>query len=1036
MLVFLLCLGWQYIYPQQTLIYSEPQATYNKAVELYRNQKYSAARQLFETIVKTTQTNSSNSILLSDAAYYIAKCATELFNPDAEKLCLSFIEKYPENSKVNSILLDLGRYHFRNKRYAQAIKYFDKADPSDLSQDELCEYTFKKGYCYFRQNKETDALREFADVKDKQGQYAASATYYFSHIQYNKKHYNLAIEGFEKLRDNPVFKNIAGYYLVQIYFLQGKYDELIALAVPLVKDSTASVRTPEIIRLIGESYYRKDEFKNSIPYLQKYIQLSPSTVGREDYYQLGYAYYKNTDYKNALKFFIKILERVDSLSQNASYHIGDCYIKTGQKIYARNAFLAAANYDFYPEIKENALYNYTKLSYELSLNPYNEAIIQIQKYIKTYPDSDKNDELYSYLVNIYLTTKNFKSALISIENIKNKDAKLRDVYKQIAYNRAVELFNNYEYNEAILTFNKLAGIEKDKKYYPMSFYWKGEAFYRLNKYDSALFCYKKFIVLPGANKMNYYSLANYNAGYCSFKQKDYKNALISFRKLLSDSVKVKNNILTDAQLRTADCYFVEKEYNSAIAHYEQSVRLKSPDADYAVFQKALSLGLLNKYQQKIEILQLFQKDYKKSEYLNDAIFELANTYLVVNDNENALKYFQSILLYYPNSIYTKRTLLKEGLVLRNLDKDEEALAIFQRVVAEYPGTPESQEALVSIKNIYVDMDKVEEFFVYVKNIPFANVTNAEQDSLSYVSVENKYMSGDCDKAIKGFSDYLEKYPDGFFIAEANFYRAECEYARGLFDEALAGYNYIIGKSKSKFTEDALLKAAEINHQKKKNYTAAIDNYINLEKNADLKNNLIIAITGQMRLYYMTNDFNQSINTARRLLLQDKLSNELIQEAHLTIAKAALQTDSIALARQSFNKVISLATNEAAAEARYNLAYIEYRNSNFDESEKIIFQLINQVPSYDYWIAKAFILLADNYIEKGNLFQAKHTLQSIIDNYEGEDLVVIAKDKLKILLEKEKALEQKKAVEELEIKLGIQGKEYEELFNEPDSLDIK
>jgi hypothetical protein len=37
----------------------------------------------------------------------------------------------------------------------------------------------------------------------------------------------------------------------------------------------------------------------------------------------------------------------------------------------------------------------------------------------------------------------------------------------------------------------------------------------------------------------------------------------------------------------------------------------------------------------------------------------------------------------------------------------------------------------------------------------------------------------------------------------------------------------------------------------------------------------------------------------------------------------------------------------------------------------------------------------------NIFQAKQTLQSIIDNYEGADLVEMAQDKLNIILEEEK-----------------------------------
>jgi hypothetical protein len=60
-----------------------------------------------------------------------------------------------------------------------------------------------------------------------------------------------------------------------------------------------------------------------------------------------------------------------------------------------------------------------------------------------------------------------------------------------------------------------------------------------------------------------------------------------------------------------------------------------------------------------------------------------------------------------------------------------------------------------------------------------------------------------------------------------------------------------------------------------------------------------------------------------------------------------------------------------------------------------------MPSHDYWVAKTYILIADNYIGMKDIFQAKSTLQSIIENYEVEDddILSIAKEKLKKLTKK-------------------------------------
>ena len=46
-----------------------------------------------------------------------------------------------------------------------------------------------------------------------------------------------------------------------------------------------------------------------------------------------------------------------------------------------------------------------------------------------------------------------------------------------------------------------------------------------------------------------------------------------------------------------------------------------------------------------------------------------------------------------------------------------------------------------------------------------------------------------------------------------------------------------------------------------------------------------------------------------------------------------------------------------------------------------------MPNYDYWVAKGFILLADNYVALKDNVQAIATLKSVQDNYEGKDEIL-------------------------------------------------
>jgi hypothetical protein len=76
---------------------------------------------------------------------------------------------------------------------------------------------------------------------------------------------------------------------------------------------------------------------------------------------------------------------------------------------------------------------------------------------------------------------------------------------------------------------------------------------------------------------------------------------------------------------------------------------------------------------------------------------------------------------------------------------------------------------------------------------------------------------------------------------------------------------------------------------------------------------------------------------------------------------------------------------------------------YDPAEKIIERIVSDATS-DYWLAYSFILWADIYYARGNNLQAKQTLQSIIDNYDGDDLVSVAREKYDAIV----AAEQPKA----------------------------
>lgn len=986
---------------QQTAIYNEPDASFRKGVDLIEKKQFGAAQRVFEQIKKDLP--AGESVMRLESEYLDALCDYKLDHPQARDKFNDFIRHYPDHSKTNHAWLHLGFIQYSNRKYRDAIESFEHVDPFLLSEQEHAEYLYKLGYSYLKNDNPGKAKEVFYPILNTPSDYQNAATYYYAYLAYNEGNYKDALDWFEKVRNDGQFGEEIPIYLLQINYEIKDYDEIIKTGPGFIgKNIPDKKKNSEACRIVGEAFYRKANYSEAMTYLEKFAETSKTSLTHEQNYQLGFASYKTGDFEKASGYFQKTVSanQKDEITQNAWIHLADCYLKKGEKKFAQNAFYSASQMDFNESVKEEALFNYAKLTYELAYDPFNQAMGALNEYIAKYPNSDRIDEAYSYLTNLLLSTKNYQASIDAIESFKSKNKEMKAAYQKIAFKRGVQLFNMGHFESAIEVFSKTKSGNADQALATQARFWIGESFFRLGNYQKAMDAYDEFMVTPGASKLDSYLDAKYNLGYCWFKMKYYEEAIQEFEQFLLRTVEKKAAFQTDAMLRLGDCYFITKNFSDAIGFYDKAIRRISPDSDYALYQKALSEGALGERDQKISILKQLLNKYPKSSLTDDATFDIASTYLLMNDNSNALEWYKKVQTNFPKSNYVMKSLQKEGLILYNESRYDQALAVLKKVVEDFPGTTESREALATIRNIYMDKNEVGKYFEYVKDIPFANVTATEQDSITYYTAENLYLANKCPEASAAFQNYISEFPAGGFSLNANYYKAECDFQSGDKNAALSGYEFVAGQPGSVFTENALLKASTINYDNE-NYEKALGFYKDLELNTDNEVNIATSLTGQMNCYFVLQQYNDAISAAQKILQLPQINNVLMAECGFILAKSALAMENYNLAKEHFEKVIKASADENGAESMYLLATIHYRQKNLQKAEDLVFKLADEFSSYEYWKASGFILLADIYTTAGNTFQAKQTLQSIIENYPGEDLKTIATQKLDAIVKNEK-----------------------------------
>ncbi|QEC52732.1 tol-pal system protein YbgF [Anseongella ginsenosidimutans] len=1007
-LIFLFFASSYTLFAQQPAYY-ETNATFRKGLELFDHNQFASAAEMFRQVYTDKQVagstpaeNGDITMMKADARYYEILCGLELGNRQSQEALLSFITDYPESEKTKSAMFHVGKLYYARKDYPQAIEWFSKVKENDLAGNDRAEYNFKMGISHLETGEDIRALGFFKKAQQPRNPYTNDATYYYAHVSFLKKDYDVSLREFEKLRDVPQYKDAYIYYKSQILLVLDKVDAAIALAEPAFENGRGSEYEAQLAKLLGSAYFNKGEYEKAVEYFGFFLNSTHAAdQSSQDSYQIGYSYYKTGDYKNAIILLEPLVNGDDIWTQYAMYTLGDCFLKTDNKQNARAAFERASKLAHDEEIQQHALLQYAKLSYELGFNSF--ALTATQQYIERFPNSVYIDEARTVRGEVLLSSRNYAEALKVLESVRNKTRQSNELYQKVSYYRGAELFNEKKYEQAIELFKQAVYYSEDRNITALANYWAGEAYYELRYFSEAVANYRAFFANERAASTNVMPFAYYTAGYAYFQNDDFRQAAQHFQQYISSGGS-EQGVINDARLRLADSRFVLKNYGQALDVYNSVIASGGSGVDYALYQKGMIEGLRGQNANKAGTLQGIISKYPESGYADDAQFEIGNTYLLEGNVAQATAEFNSLISRYPNSSRAPEAMMKLGLIQYNAGNDEAALATYKKVVSNYGSTAQRREAIQAIRNIYVEQGNAEAFLSYSKTVPNVNISTSEQDSISYQAAYSMYLKGDCEKGVATFSNYLSNFPQGQFTNDVHFYRAECLVRSNKHDEALSDFLYLAEQPKNQYSQRALVAASEI-YITREDFVNVLPLLKTLEGDPEYQENQGFAIVNLMRAYNAQGNADSTFYYSQEVLKNEKASTNELNMAHLYAGKSYLARGEAARALEEFRAASKTAKTAVAAEAKYLEAQIQNTSGDYDASEKSCFEVINNMPNQDYWVARSFVLLADNYAKKGNIFQARSTLQSVIDNYQGDDdIVPSAKQKLEEINAADKAEE--------------------------------
>lgn len=974
---------------QHTQVFNSEERYFHEGLELFDRAKYGPAQEAFRKYIELMGDNART----ADAQYYYALSGLYLLHPDAEQLVLNFVRDYPTHPKTALANYELGLYYFDQKDYKKAVELLKDAPTHLLSIKQNNELEFKLGYSYFA-TKDFDNAKIWFDKNKTTGfrkdehRFAYASNYYAGYISYRKGDYAAAKADLKIAEKNEAYASIVPYMITEILYKENDIYEVIRYGEAALARKPAVQQADEIALLVGDAYYQKADYKEAEKYFSKFAS-GKRSLEPVVQYKIALTDYKNNNYKNAIANFKEIALKKDSLGQNAAYYLGLSYLKENNKQFALTAFDQARKNDQDKDVTEAATLKYAQVSYDLG--NFREVINALAEFNKNYPDSEQGEEADKLLSEAYFSSNNYADAIRHIEGLEKKSWRILQTYQRVTYHHAVNLFNDAKFPQAVQMLDKSLQYPYDKEVTAASHFVKGEAYSIGNRYDDAINSYAAVFRTAPTAKTDYYTKSRYGIGYAYFNTKQYDKALTHFKAYL-DAIQPSNPNYNDATVRLADTYYVNKNYLEALNLYERVIASSSPDRDYAQFQKGVVLSILGRNDIAKSTLEGLVSKFPTSRYVDDALYQRALIDYESGNYQAAVSGFTNLISKQPDSKLVPNALQKRGTAYSNLKQYDLAIADQKRVLDEFPGSKVASGALYSLQEVLGTENRSNEFDQYLDKYKAANPESSALESIEYEAARTLYFNQKYDQAATKLEAYIKAYPKSKFLPDARYFLADSYLRQNKTQLGVQHMKDVIAENKSEYVNRAIQRVADL-YFEAKNYKEAIQYYSRLRDLATNRKEQQTALTGLMLSYFRTNDYAATKRMANELISQGNASLNAYNSALLYRGKASYAQGNLEQALTELRETVKSASDINGAEAQYLIAEILHKQKKYQESLDVAFEYNNKYANYDFWLGKTFLIIADNYAAQNEMFQAKATLNSIIENAPNQEIVAEAKQKL-------------------------------------------
>jgi len=948
---------------------------YQAGVTLFDRGLYGQAADEFGEFVRTHPEHE----LVRSAEFYRARALGENDPAQRAHYYREFITEFPSTTFSRKLLIELAQRAEADSSFGDAVGYYGEALEHKPGDRESARIYYWMAEASVSNGDNIRARSHFLTLADKfpDSEWAPKGLYARGRLYLSENKFDSSSIAFELLSErypNDDMTRRIGTALGESYYQQGKYRQAIQAfkdAMPYLDEELTS----KAVYLIAESYNYLNDFEQASTYYRQYINRNRGTDRvRIAHYGLGWVYHKQEIYHWAADSFEKAAGASDELARKALY-----YKAVNEKMGSRYD-QAIQTFRTFGDRYENGLwveeayYEWAITAYEMGI--YSEAIEVLLNLVRGDQNLDWADKVYTLLGEAYFANKEYTRAIQAFEAAE----KLTDidpaVKRQARFQKAWVQYRNQAYRQAQPIFEDVYNEAPDTELGSEALFWSADSYFHIGQYSRASEQFAQFLERNGGHEMA--GAARYSLGWSYFNMGAYFKAIEPFEAFLENYNPPSIALYpydTDTILRLGDANYAIGQYDDAIEAYQKAIGAE-PGGDYAMFQVANSYYRDERTYEAVTTFRRLLRIYPYSRLREQAQYNIAYIYLNTGNYTQAVNEFQTVINKYPNTSWAARSQYNIGDAYYNAGNYEQAVEAYKTLLEEYPRSEYLIEAINGIQYAQISAGKPDSSSAILEEFLAEHPQTSTADRLRFRQADNLYQSGDYQRALEEFRQYIRITNNEELLPEAYFSLANTYEQLDEIQQAIDTYRIIVESYPETERNGSALAALGRIYFDRGEYSTSFDYYNRLREEGPSYR--LEALTGMAEAQLALDNVDRAKEHYEAALN----TNSSHAPARVGLGKVALRNGNFTEARDLFGLIAESNTTEIGAEAQYLLGVTEQRQENFNQALEAYSNVSVLYEAFDNWVAKALLKSAECHIRLGNTAEARNALNTIVENHSG------------------------------------------------------